>query len=102
MAAGGEEAKVRAGCEDGDDLYAVLGLKKECSAADLRNAYKKLALRWHPDRCSATASSKCVEEAKTRFQCIQEAYSVLSDSNKRFLYDVGVYDSDEDANVSAH
>jgi len=79
-----------------DDLYAVLGLEKECTASELRNAYKKLALRWHPDRCSASGNSKFVEEAKQKFQAIQQAYSVLSDSNKRFLYDVGVYDSDDD------
>ncbi|KAJ0983768.1 hypothetical protein J5N97_002124 [Dioscorea zingiberensis] len=87
-----------AGSEKSGDLYAVLGLKKECSAADLRNAYKKLAMRWHPDRCSSSGSSKFVEEAKEKFQEIQEAYSVLSDSNKRFLYDVGIYDSDDDDN----
>ncbi|XP_057981909.1 uncharacterized protein LOC131167111 isoform X2 [Malania oleifera] len=80
------------------DLYAVLGLKKECTATELRNAYKKLALRWHPDRCSAPGNSKFVEEAKEKFQSIQEAYSVLSDANKRFLYDVGIYDSDDDEN----
>lgn len=79
-----------------DDLYAVLGLKKECSEAELKNAYKKLALRWHPDRCSASGDSKFVEEAKKKFQTIQQAYSVLSDANKRLLYDVGVYDSDDD------
>lgn len=84
--------------EKGSDFYAVLGLKKECTATELRNAYKKLALRWHPDRCSAFGNSKFVEEAKKKFQAIQEAYSVLSDANKRFLYDVGVYDSDDDEN----
>jgi DnaJ family protein B protein 6 len=78
------------------DFYGVMGLKKECSEAELRNAYKKLALRWHPDRCSASGNLKFVEEAKKKFQAIQEAYSVLSDSNKRFLYDVGVYDCDDD------
>ncbi|GMY34834.1 dnaJ homolog subfamily B member 6-like isoform X3 [Fagus crenata] len=81
-----------------NDLYAVLGLEKECTASELRNAYKKLALRWHPDRCSASGNSKFAEEAKQKFQAIQQAYSVLSDSNKRFLYDVGVYDSDDDEN----
>ncbi|KAL1212096.1 Chaperone protein dnaJ 6 [Cardamine amara subsp. amara] len=79
-----------------DNLYAVLGLNKECSTTDLRSAYKKLALRWHPDRCSSMGSSEFVEEAKNKFQAIQEAYSVLSDSNKRFLYDVGAYDTDDD------
>ncbi|XP_042947019.1 chaperone protein DnaJ-like isoform X4 [Carya illinoinensis] len=86
------------GEEKSDDFYAVLGLKKECTASELRNAYKKLAMRWHPDRCSALGNSKFVEEAKKKFQAIQQAYSVLSDANKRFLYDVGVYDSDDDEN----
>ncbi|XP_019194186.1 PREDICTED: dnaJ homolog subfamily B member 3 isoform X2 [Ipomoea nil] len=79
-----------------DDLYAVLGLKKECTASELRTAYKKLALKWHPDRCSALGNPKSVEEAKKKFQAIQQAYSVLADTNKRFLYDVGVYDCDDD------
>ncbi|XP_039119796.1 dnaJ homolog subfamily B member 8-like isoform X1 [Dioscorea cayenensis subsp. rotundata] len=89
MAAGGDKS---------GDFYAVLGLTKDCSNADLRNAYKKLVLRWHPDRCSSSGNSKFVEEAKEKFQEIQEAYSVLSDSNKRFLYDVGIYESDDDDN----
>ncbi|XP_047310064.1 dnaJ homolog subfamily B member 6 isoform X2 [Impatiens glandulifera] len=79
-----------------NDFYAVLGLQKECTDEELRNAYKKLALRWHPDRCSALGNLKRVEEAKKKFQDIQEAYSVLSDANKRFMYDVGVYEGDED------
>ncbi|CAH2053741.1 unnamed protein product [Thlaspi arvense] len=79
-----------------DDLYAVLGLKKECTTTELRSAYKKLALRWHPDRCSSMGNSEFVDEAKKKFQAIQEAYSVLSDSNKRFLYDVGAYNTDDD------
>ncbi|XP_051152723.1 uncharacterized protein LOC127266510 [Andrographis paniculata] len=80
--------------EKSGDFYAVLGLEKECTAAELRNAYKKLAMKWHPDRCSSSGNSK--EAAKTKFQAIQQAYSVLSDSNKRFLYDLGVYDSDDE------
>ncbi|XP_059457053.1 uncharacterized protein LOC132186944 isoform X2 [Corylus avellana] len=86
------------GEEKSNDFYQVLGLEKECSALELRNAYKKLALRWHPDRCSASGNSSFEEEAKKKFQAIQQAYSVLSDTNKRFLYDVGVYESDDDEN----
>ncbi|KAL8252561.1 hypothetical protein R6Q59_036254 [Mikania micrantha] len=78
------------------NFYEILGLEKGCTEAELKNAYKKLALRWHPDRCSAFGNSNHVEEAKKKFQAIQEAYSVLSNANKRFLYDVGVYDSDDD------
>ncbi|KAJ6701132.1 putative EXPRESSED-RELATED [Salix koriyanagi] len=80
------------------DFYQVLGLNKDCTATELRNAYKKLALRWHPDRFPASGNSKFVDEAKKKFQAIQQAYSVLSDTNKRFLYDIGVYDSDDDEN----
>ncbi|XP_059302986.1 uncharacterized protein LOC132055271 isoform X1 [Lycium ferocissimum] len=82
--------------EKNSDFYEVLGLNKECTETELRNAYKKLALKWHPDRCSASGNAKFVDEAKKKFQSIQEAYSVLSDANKRFLYDVGVYDSGDD------
>ncbi|KAK1603820.1 hypothetical protein QYE76_027493 [Lolium multiflorum] len=90
MSAGGSGIR-----HDADvDLYGVLGLKKECSDADLRIAYRRLAMTWHPDRCSASGSSASVEEAKERFQEIQGAYSVLSDSGKRLLYDVSVCDSD--------
>ncbi|KAJ1407048.1 DnaJ domain containing protein [Sesbania bispinosa] len=81
-----------------NDFYAILGLNKECTKSELRNAYTKLALKWHPDRCSASGNLKFVEEAKKKFQAIQQAYSVLSDSNKRLMYDVGVYDSDDDEN----
>ncbi|XP_076886850.1 uncharacterized protein LOC143536823 [Bidens hawaiensis] len=79
------------------DFYQVLGLNKECTEAELKTAYKKLALKWHPDRCP---DSRYVEEAKKKFQDIQEAYSVLSDVNKRFMYDVGAYDSDDDDDAS--
>lgn len=79
-----------------DDFYAVLGLSKECTTAELRSEYKKLAMEWHPDRCSASGNSNSVDEAKNKFQAIQQAYSVLSDSNKRFVYDIGVYDSKDD------
>ncbi|KAK4774098.1 hypothetical protein SAY87_029117 [Trapa incisa] len=87
---------MKGGREKSEDFYAVLGLKKECSAAELKDAYRKLAKRWHPDRCSASGNLKAVEESKEKFQAIQHAYSVLSDENKRFLYDVGVYESDDD------
>ncbi|KAG8072658.1 hypothetical protein GUJ93_ZPchr0006g40961 [Zizania palustris] len=97
MATGGEKCGDPAG-DGGSDLYAVLGLKKECSDADLKLAYRKLAMRWHPDKCSSSSSAEHMAEAKKKFQEIQGAYSVLSDANKRFLYDVGVYDDDDDDN----
>ncbi|XP_009385646.2 uncharacterized protein LOC103972950 isoform X2 [Musa acuminata AAA Group] len=82
--------------EKSGDFYAVLGLKKEGSMAELKNAYKKLAMKWHPDKCPASGNKIRMDKAKEKFQEIQKAYSVLSDSNKRFLYDVGVYDKDDE------
>ncbi|KAL5698229.1 hypothetical protein ACHQM5_029296 [Ranunculus cassubicifolius] len=84
--------------DDGEktDFYAVLGLQKNCSSSELKYAYKKLALKWHPDRFLASGNSKNVEESKKNFQAIQEAYSVLSDEGKRFMYDIGIYNADDD------
>lgn len=98
MATGGDKCggKPAAAGVGGGDLYSVLGVNKECSDADLKVAYRKLAMRWHPDRCSSSSSTKHMEEAKEKFQEIQGAYSVLSDANKRFLYDVGVYEEHEE------
>ncbi|KAM0822030.1 hypothetical protein ACQ4PT_071770 [Festuca glaucescens] len=77
-------------------LYAALGVASDCSDAELRAAYRKLAMKWHPDKCAAAGCSGGVEAAKARFQKIQGAYAVLSDPNKRILYDVGAYDSHGD------
>ncbi|KAL6633418.1 hypothetical protein ACP70R_026089 [Stipagrostis hirtigluma subsp. patula] len=97
MASGGDRSGDQAATgEGGNDLYSVLGLKKECSDTELKIAYRKLAMRWHPDKCSSSGSVKHMEEAKEKFQEIQSAYSVLSDANKRFLYDVGVYNDEDD------
>ncbi|XP_044378384.1 chaperone protein DnaJ isoform X1 [Triticum aestivum] len=82
-----------AGCGGKDGLYAVLGVSSDCSDAELRSAYRKLAMKWHPDKCGSGG----VEAAKARFHKIQAAYAVLSDPNKRILYDVvGAYHSDGD------
>ncbi|KAM7273724.1 hypothetical protein ACFE04_028388 [Oxalis oulophora] len=71
--------------------YAVLGIRKGASSSDVKSAYRKLAMKWHPDRNPSVAG-----EAKRRFQQIQEAYSVLSDESKRSIYDAGLYDPLED------
>ncbi|KAH9305756.1 hypothetical protein KI387_010160, partial [Taxus chinensis] len=82
--------------EGAENFYSVLGLKSDCTNSELRNAYKKLAMKWHPDRWSASGNPKVAEESKKNFQAIQQAYSVLSDDKKRFLYDAGVYEDDDD------
>ncbi|XWS34505.1 hypothetical protein CRYUN_Cryun21dG0044100 [Craigia yunnanensis] len=70
--------------------YKVLGLRVDASTEDIKRAYRKLAMQWHPDRWTRTPS--LLGEAKHNFQQIQEAYSVLSDQRKRTLYDAGLYD----------
>ncbi|XP_011092118.1 uncharacterized protein LOC105172412 isoform X1 [Sesamum indicum] len=81
--------------EGGSDVgsycyYTVLGIRKDASFSDIRSAYRKLALKWHPDRWAKNPSA--AGEAKRRFQKIQEAYSVLSDKGKRSMYDAGFLD----------
>jgi len=80
--------------ESAASFYAVLGVNKDSSDVEIRSAYRKLAKKWHPDKWSKDPS--LAEQAKLRFQEIQEAYSVLSDDTKRAMYDVGVYDSEDD------
>ncbi|KQW86400.1 molecular chaperone DnaJ [Brevundimonas sp. Root1279] len=63
------------------DYYEVLGVERTIDAAGLKSAYRKLAMQHHPDR-----NGGC-EDAMARFKEISEAYSVLSDDQKRAAYD---------------
>ncbi|KAK4715531.1 hypothetical protein R3W88_013869 [Solanum pinnatisectum] len=74
--------------------YSVLGVNVDSSDEEIRRAYRKLAMQWHPDKWTRTPS--LLGEAKRKFQQIQEAYSVLSDRKKRMMYDAGMYDPEED------
>jgi len=62
------------------DFYDILGVSKSASADELKKAYRKLALEWHPDRNKAA-------NANEKFKEINEAYAVLSDKSKRETYD---------------
>ncbi|KAI9306053.1 hypothetical protein BJ944DRAFT_264166 [Cunninghamella echinulata] len=66
----------------GKDYYAILGVSKSATDDDLKKAYKKQALKWHPDR-----NKDNVEVANSKFQEVGEAFEVLSDKNKRAIYD---------------
>ncbi|CAM0872816.1 unnamed protein product [Alopecurus aequalis] len=80
--------------------YALLGIRKNASSTDIRAAYRRLAMKWHPDRWASDPGA--TGEAKQRFQRIQEAYSVLSDKGKRTMYDAGLFDplDDDDQDFS--
>ena len=66
--------------QDKRDYYDVLGVGKSASSAEIRKAYKKLALKYHPDRNSEAG-------AEAKFKEITEAYGVLTDDDKRRVYD---------------
>ena len=69
------------------DYYEVLGVPKDASEDVIRRAYKKLAIKWHPDK---HVDDK--KEAEEKFKEISEAYSVLSDPKKKREYDTGGLD----------
>ncbi|KAJ3683420.1 hypothetical protein LUZ60_013647 [Juncus effusus] len=64
------------------DYYDVLNVNRDVSDEDLKKAYRKLAMRWHPDKNPGDK-----REAEKKFKQISEAYYVLSDPSKRALYD---------------
>ena len=69
------------------DYYEILGVSKEATPEEIRKAYRKLALKWHPDK---HVDDK--KEAEEKFKEIAEAYSVLSDPDKKREYDTGGVD----------
>src|SRR3989344_4403854 len=62
------------------DYYEVLGVSKSASTEELKRAYRKLALEWHPDKNKSA-------NANEKFKEINEAYAVLSDPQKKQTYD---------------
>ncbi|KAG5235003.1 dnaJ subfamily member [Salix suchowensis] len=66
----------------GVDYYNILQVDKNAKDEDLKKAYRKLAMKWHPDK---NPNNK--KEAEAKFKQISEAYEVLSDTQKRAIYD---------------
>jgi len=65
------------------DYYDMLGVSKKASQAEIKKAYRKKALKWHPDK----HKDKEKKKAEEKFKKINEAYEILSDPEKRKLYD---------------
>lgn len=69
-----------------NDYYALLGVKRSASTDEIQKAYRKLARKYHPD-LHADKSDREKKTAKEKFQQIQRAYDVLTDNQKRQMYD---------------
>ena len=63
------------------DYYKLLDLPRNASEADIKKAYRRLAMKFHPDRCPDDP------HAQEKFKEAKEAYEVLSDAQKRAMYD---------------
>jgi DnaJ-class molecular chaperone len=66
----------------GKDYYKILGVARDVDAAALKKAYRTVAMKWHPDKNPDNQAA-----AQAKFQEISEAYDVLSDPEKRSVYD---------------
>lgn len=65
------------------DYYSVLGLQKDCTDADIKKAYRKLAIQWHPDK-NESSDKDAVQET---FRRIAEAFTVLTNKKRRTIFD---------------
>lgn len=74
------------------DYYEVLGVDKKASAADIKKAYRKIAIKYHPDRQGDKSEAE-KKQAEEKFKEAAEAYAVLSDDQKRQQYDQFGFDA---------
>ena len=87
---------VRAAFGPGKALYDVLASSKNASQTDLKKAYRKMALKFHPDK----QVGKDLEDATAKFQAVSAAYQVLMDEKKRSIYDATGRVAEDDSGVS--
>jgi DnaJ homolog subfamily C member 7 len=77
------------------DLYKILEVPRDSEQDDFRKAYRKLALKYHPDKQGGKSEAE-IEAASTKFKAVSEAYEILSDPEKKAKYDSGVEVEDLD------
>lgn len=70
----------------GESYYDLLGVPKDAKQDEIKKSYRKMAVKWHPDK-HASKSEAEQKEAEEKFKLIAEAYDVLSDDEKRAVYD---------------
>lgn len=68
------------------DYYKILGVGRDASDSDIKKAYRKAAIKWHPDKWTSKSESE-QKHAEEMFKSVAEAYDVLSDKDKRAKYD---------------
>ena len=82
------EANQKADSARNRDYYQILGLNRNATPEEIKKAYRKLALKYHPDRNSESEQTKKI--AQRKFEDVSDAYSVLSDPKKKQMFDQGV------------
>ncbi len=100
-------ALIRSAFGPNASLYDALSSSKDTSQTDLKKAYRKLALKYHPDKQARSTSNKnndsSIQEATVKFQAVSAAYQVLRDEKQRAVYDATgrVEDCDDRANTTS-
>jgi len=77
------------------DYYAIMGLTKPSNDVEIKKAYKKLAVQYHPDKNRHKSEAE-QSDAEKKFRDLNEAYEVLSDPKKKKMYDSGQMDFEGD------
>ncbi|KAK1266699.1 hypothetical protein QJS04_geneDACA009131 [Acorus gramineus] len=80
-----------------EDFYSTLNLSKDASPRDIRNAYRSLVKRWHPDKNPPSLR----EEAEAKFKAISQAYEALNDKENRNMFGVRQSPKREDPSTSS-
>lgn len=101
-----KEAKIKLKQSLRKDYYKILGVTKDADSSEIKKAYRKLALKWHPDKIAQKAqednSEAAMKSAERKFKEIGEAYAILSDPEKKRMFDSGVDPNDHESGMGGH